>query len=86
MAVGQRTPGLGLPEATAEYDQIVFQALLDHILELEERLFYRDGNVEISSETDASGLRSPDLIMTSPDGTRYAIRVSNVPGITFTAL
>ena len=67
-----------LPQAKDEYDRETFQRLLDYIEELDEITHQNNANVEIGGDEDSGG-RSPDLIMSSPDGTRYAVRVSDDP-------
>lgn len=67
-----------LPQAKDEYDRETFQRLLDYIEELDEITHQQNANVEISGDEDSGG-RSPDLIMSSPDGTRYAVRLSDDP-------
>ena len=77
-----------LPQAKENYDRETFQRLLDYVRELEQEVFKQNANVEIHGEEDSGG-RRPDLILHSPDGTRYAVRVKNTPtsnGFTFTAI
>lgn len=69
-----------LPQAKDEYDRETFQRLLDYIEELDEITHQNNANVEIGGDEDSGG-RSPDLIMSSPDGTRYAVRVSDDPNL-----
>jgi hypothetical protein len=70
------TISAALPQAKGEYDRETFQRLLDYIRELEEVTFKRNAHVEIYGDQD-SGLRQPELVLRSPDGTRYALVVDN---------
>jgi hypothetical protein len=65
-----------LPQAKEEYDRETFQRLLEFVRELEEVVFKRNAHVEIYGDAD-SGSRQPELVLRSPDGTRYAIVVAN---------
>ena len=74
-----------LPTPKAEYNADDFKLLLEYVEALEEVAYQRNANVEIIGQED-SGTRKPDLILHSPDGTRYAIRVDNAGLITATAV
>ena len=65
-----------LPQAKEEYDRETLQRLLDYVRELEEVAFKRNAHVEIYGDVD-SGSRQPELVLRSPDGTRYAVVVAN---------
>lgn len=65
-----------LPQAQDEYDRETFQRLLEYIRDLEEVVYKRNSHVEIYGEAD-SGTRQPELVLRSPDGTRYALVVAN---------
>jgi hypothetical protein len=71
----QSSHAIGLPQAGEKYSQEAFQALLDYIKQLEERVYLRRGHVEIWAPPDSGG-RKPLLILRSDDGSiRYAISV-----------
>ena len=70
-----------LPQAGDEYDRETFQRLLEYIRELEEAAYMRNAHVEIYGDAD-SGSRQPELVLRSPDGTRYAVVVANGVGST----
>ena len=72
-----------LPTAKDRYTRDDFQAVLDYIRALEEKVFMRDKHVEIYGEQDSGG-REPFLILRSPDGTRWKITVDNAGTISAT--
>lgn len=74
-----------LPNAKKEYDQLTFQELIDYIKLLETRLYMQGKHIEIYGVADSAG-RRPDLIMQSPNGSKWAIRVDNAGAVTTTAL
>lgn len=79
------TVALQLPKALEDYDKETFQRLLDYVKELEDLTFHRNSHVEVYFQEDSGG-RSTDLILHSPNGTRYAIRVDNAGVVSGTAL
>ena len=75
MAGGRASLAIGLPQSTQEYSQENFQALLDYVKSLEERMIARNTHLEIWAPPDSGG-RQPMLILRSEDGlTRYSITV-----------
>lgn len=74
-----------LPQPKDEYDVEDFKLLLEFVQALEEQVHQKNANVEITGTAD-SGTRKPDLILYSPNGTRYAVRVDNAGAVSGTAI
>lgn len=79
---GHSVVGLALPQAPEKYDPQVFQRLLEYVRELEEKVYTRGAHIEISAQEDSGGRRQ-ELILYSPDGTAYGLRISD-DGLTVT--
>ena len=77
MSGGRASIGLALPQAKEDYDKATLQRLVDFVAELEEQVYLRNTHLEIYSPPGSGG-RQPELILRSPDGTRWLIRVSDL--------
>ncbi len=70
-----------LPRVTEEYDRATFQQLLDYIQQLERAVYKRSQHVRVAGTADP-GSREPYLIVDSPNGTPWALEVSNAGVLT----
>ena len=65
-------------QAPAAYDPKFMQQLLNDLQTLERNSYQKRMRIDIDPDAD--------IVMTSPNGTRYAITVSNAGALVFTAL
>lgn len=81
------------PPAKEEYDSEAFQQLVDFVINLNNNTYKRNTNMEIAGDTDSGGrslqlilVNPSDLVLTSPNGTRYALRVDDAGVLSTTAV
>lgn len=65
-------------QAPAQYDQRFMQQLLNDLQTLQRTSYQKRTNIDLDPDTY--------IIMTSPNGTRYSITVSNAGALVVTAL
>ena len=65
-----------LPVLKDEYDRQDVQRVIDYIKALEEIVYIKNRHVEIGAPSSVV-LRPPELVLISPDGTRYSVVVAD---------
>lgn len=65
-------------QAPAQYDPKFMQQLLNDLQTLQRTTYQKRARIDVDP--------SADIVLTSPNGTRYSITVSNAGALVFTAL
>lgn len=77
--------GPSVTDVKEEYDPNVIRRLVEYIRALEDNIYFRNQNLDISGAPDAAG-RRPHLILRSPDGNLWQVEVDNAGALSTTLI